>query len=190
MAGYRRLVRLYIEPQLSGKRLTDLTPTRISRHYVELLKSGGHEGRPISANTVRKTHVVLGSILDAAIDDGHLITNPARRSRLVNAPTGKQVRAEAPEMVTWSTDELKRFLTWDRDVYEDEHYALWVVLAHTGMRRSEALALRWNDVEVKNQRIAIRRAADTINHGTVKTTKNGSARGVDVDGMVVDVLKS
>ncbi|QHC59615.1 tyrosine-type recombinase/integrase [Rathayibacter sp. VKM Ac-2760] len=190
VAGYRRLFRLYIEPQLGTSKLDKITPSRLSRHYAELARSGGAAGGPISANTIRKAHVILGSILDAAIDDGLLASNPARRTRLVKAPTGKQVREQAPEMVTWSAEQLKRYLEWDRDVYGDEHFTYWLVLAQTGMRRSEALALKWADVDQARNRISIRRAADTINIGTVKSTKSGSARVVDVDSSVTDALRA
>ena len=40
----------------------------------------------------------------------------------------------------------------------DKLHALWNVLALTGMRRGEALALKWNDVSVDYKRISIRRA--------------------------------
>lgn len=85
----------------------------------------------------------------------------------MKAPTGKQVREQAPEMVTWSAEQLKRFLERDRDVYGDEHFTYWLMLAQTGMRRSEALALKWADVDQARNRISICRAADTVNIGTV-----------------------
>lgn len=50
------------------------------------------------------------------------------------------MRAEKPERVTWTADQLAAFLTWDRDEKQDELFALWWVIANTGMRRSEALA--------------------------------------------------
>lgn len=63
-----------------------LTATRIARHYRDLEDHGRNDeygsGQPLSANSVHKVHVVLGAILDAAIDDGHLTVNPRRRSAL------------------------------------------------------------------------------------------------------------
>lgn len=190
IAGYRRLVRLYLNPSLATTRLDKITPSRLGRLYAALQENGGARGAPISANTVRKAHVVIGAILDAAVDDGLMAVNPARRKRVVKAPTGKQVRAQASEMVTWTAGELRAFLEWDRDCYRDEHYAFWTVLAKTGMRRSEGLALRWSDIDVKGQRIAIRRTADTIVIGTTKPPKSGKSRVVDVDATVIETLRT
>lgn len=189
-AGYERLFRLYLSPKLGNSGLESITPSILKRHYALLRREGGQDGTELSSNTVRKAHVVLGSILDAAVDDGLLVSNAARRTKVVKAPTGKQVRTAAPEMVTWSASQLNAFLAWDRDVYQDEHHAFWFLLAHTGMRRSEGLALRWSDIDVKHRRVAVRRAADTIAHGTVKSTKSGKSRVIDVDSETIDVLKS
>ncbi|MBF4568511.1 site-specific integrase [Plantibacter sp. VKM Ac-2880] len=191
--NYRKLARNHIAPQLGSIRLDKLTPSRIGQHYRELAQSGRRDARafgtPLSANTINKTHVLLGAMLDAAIDDGHLSMNPARRARIVKAPTGKQIRAAAPEIVTMRADQLRDFLRWNRDVYEDELYTLWLTIAGTGMRRGEALALRWGDVDQTGSRISIRRAVDHTRPGVVKGTKTGSSRAVDIDGDLCDQLR-
>lgn len=56
------------------------------------------------------------------------------------------------------------------------------------MRRSEALALKWNDVNAKTGRISIRRAVNTEDWTTTKTTKTGNARVIDVDAATLKVL--
>lgn len=47
------------------------------------------------------------------------------------------------------------------------------------MRRSEALALRWNYINTKTGRISIRRSVKTEDWATAKTTKTGNARVID-----------
>jgi integrase len=192
--GYEKILRNHIVPQLGQIRIDRLNSTRIARHYRELEHSGrrdgGHAGEPLSANSVNKVHVVLGAILDGAVDDGLIAQNPARRQRTVKAPTGKQIRSQRPEIETWSAKELNRFMTWDRDEFEDDLFTLWRVIAYTGMRRSEALALRWGDIDLRSGRIAIRRAADVTTRNVAKVTKTGGARVVDIDAETVDVLRS
>lgn len=192
--GYEKILRNHIVPQLGQIRIDRLNSTRIARHYRELEHSGrrdgGHAGEPLSANSVNKVHVVLGAILDGAVDDGLIAQNPARRQRTVKAPTGKQIRSQRPEIETWSAEELNRFMTWDRDEFEDDLFTLWRVIAYTGMRRSEALALRWGDIDLRSGRIAIRRAADVTTRNVAKVTKTGGARVVDIDAETVDVLRS
>ncbi|PPH23323.1 hypothetical protein C5C99_01425 [Rathayibacter sp. AY1C4] len=192
--GYRRIMRIHVVPDLGSIRLDQLTATRLARHYRELLQSGRRDktgrGEPLSANSVNKIHVALGAMLDAARDDGHLSVNPARKTRVVKAPTGKQIRAEKPEVSAWTAVELAAFLRWNRHVMNDEFHALWVCIANTGMRRGEAIALRWGDIDLDAGRISIRRASDVTLRNAAKTTKTGQARVVDIDAATVDVLKS
>lgn len=190
--GYKKIIRNHIRPQLGDIQLDKLTATRIARHYRNLEKAGRKDkiglGQPLSANTVNKVHVVLGAILDSAIDDGHMVMNPAKKKRTVKAPTTSEVRAQKPEIVTWTAAQLQTFLTWNRDVLNDELFALWRLIAYTGMRRSEALALKWSDINTKTMRISIRRAVDTADWTKTKTPKTGRARVIDVDNETLKVL--
>ncbi|KAE8762472.1 hypothetical protein [Georgenia thermotolerans] len=52
------------------------------------------------------------------------------------APTSSEVRAQKPEIVTWSGPQLQAFLTWNRDALKDDLFPLWRTIAHTGMRAS------------------------------------------------------
>ena len=56
------------------------------------------------------------------------------------------------------------------------------------MRRSEALALRWNDINTRTGRVSIRRAVNTEDWTATKTTKTGNARVIDVDADTLKVL--
>lgn len=192
--GYRKIIRNHITPDLGRIRIDKLTATRIGSHYRELEKSGRKDeygkGKPLSANSIHKVHVVLGAILDAAIDDGLIQVNPAKKKRAVNAPKSSQVRAQKPEIVTWTGAQLQTFLTWNEKELQDELFPLWRLIAYTGMRRSEALALRWNDINTKTGRISIRRAVNTEDWTTTKTTKTGTARVIDVDAATLKVLAS
>ena len=194
IAGYKKIIRNHITPQLGEVHLDKLTATRIARHYRDLEDHGRNDqygkGKPLSANSVHKVHVVLGAILDAAIDDGHITVNPSKKKRTVKAPTTSEVRAQKPEIVTWTGEQLNLFLTWDRDEIDDELFALWRLFAYTGMRRSEALALRWSDINTKTMRISIRRAVDTNDWTKTKPTKTGTARVIDVDAETLKVLAS
>ena len=98
-------------------------------------------------------------------------------------------------MRAWTAPELARFLGW-ADA-EDSDLALgWRLLAATGMRRGEALALRWRDVDLDAGRLAVRRSV-----GVVKAkgagerlvegpTKTGRSRGVDLDAGTVAALRA
>lgn len=192
--GYTKIVNNHIIPKLGKITLENLTALRIARHYRELRASGrkdvNHEGEPLSSNSVNKVHIVLGSILEVAIDDGHISANPARKRRIVKAPGGKQIRAQKPEAQTWTAAELHAFLKWNKDVHKDDLFTLWRTIAYTGMRRSEALALRWSDINTKNSTVSIRRAVDVTARNKTKSTKTDKPRVVDIDSVTLAALKA
>lgn len=194
LASYRRLARNHIAPGLGSVALDKLTATRIARHYRQLAKDGRRDkagaGKPLSANTIAKAHAVLSAALDAAVSDGYIAVNPARKRDIVQPPTGRMIKAQRPEMHVWTAEQLGAFLTWCRDDYDDAMYPLWAVIAYTGARRSEALALVWRDIDLAHGRVSIRRALDTTQRDTVKLTKSGSARVVEIDAGTVAVLRA
>jgi integrase len=92
-------------------------------------------------------------------------------------------------MQTWSKEQLRAFL----DAVRDERLSpLWHVIAMTGMRRGEAIGLRWSDVDLEVGRLSVRRALIPINREVVvsepKTAKG--RRAVALDAGTVEVLKS
>lgn len=74
---------------------------------------------------------------------------------------------------------------WNRDEFDDELFRLWCSMPYTGVRRSEALALRWGDLNFTTGRLGVRRAADVTTRNKTKTTKTGSARVLDADSLTV-----
>ncbi|MEO5653688.1 MAG: tyrosine-type recombinase/integrase [Marmoricola sp.] len=192
--GYKLAIRIHVTPYLGTIRIDQLTPTRIAAHYRQLETSGRRDkpgyGEPLSANSVSKVHVLLAAMLDAAVEDGLILINPAKKKRTVNAPTASQVRAQKPEIITWTGPRLHAFLAWSHEELEDALFPLWRTIAYTGMRRSEALALRWGDLNFVTGRLSIRRAADVTTRNMAKTTKAGSARVLDLDTDTLAVLKA
>jgi integrase len=82
-------------------------------------------------------------------------------------------RMERRELSVLSVEELGRFLEAAR---EDRWYALWELLAATGMRPAEALGLKWTDIE--GHRIRIQRSLVRHSDGkwTLKDPKTARAR--------------
>jgi integrase len=128
-------------------------------------------------------------VLAQAVRDGLLLRNPADAA---TPPTARE--AKPPEMTCWSAAQLAAFLGGSAE--HSQHHALWYVLSMTGMRRGEALALRWRDVDLDAGTVSVRRSA-----GMVRTagegaevvegdTKGGKPRGVDIDAPPVTVWRA
>jgi integrase len=134
-------------------------------------------------------HTILSAALAAAAKTRRLARNPAAAA---SPPTARQ--AKAPEMQPWTAGQLAAFLGWASG--HADNAALWHVLAHTGMRRGEALALRWCDLDLDGATARIRRSAGMVRvagegAGVVEgDTKSGKPRLVDLDGPTVTVLRA
>ena len=169
-----------IKGGLGAARLRDLTPLMIERFYADLIRTGGKNGTGLSAKSVRNTHVVLRK----ALADGErlevLVRNPAARAK---PPTGERV-----ETPTWTAAQAATFLA---SVEEDALYALWVLLATTGVRRGEALGLRWSDVDLDRATASIAQTVTTVNNQIAVTPPKSdrSRRRLGLDRDTVRVLR-
>jgi integrase len=192
VASYRKNVRLHIAPRLGTVPLASVTPAALNKLYRELEKDGRADhrgGEGLSARTVRYVHTIISAALRDAVKADLLPANPAAKA---SPPTAKQ--AKAPEMHPWDARQLATFLAWARE--NSELAAIWHVLAFTGMRRGEALALRWRDVDLDAATVTVRRSAGLIRvagegaevlEGPTKTDK---PRVVDLDPGTVEVLRA
>jgi integrase len=79
---------------------------------------------------------MLHSALHDAMRWGYLVRNVAAAA---DPPA-----ARTPEQKVWSPQELGAFLD---HVHGDRLYALWLLVATTGMRRGELAGLRWVDID-------------------------------------------
>jgi integrase len=192
-SSYAKNVRLHIKPVLGQIQLARLTGIRISALYRDLERTGRQdhkEGSPLSARTVRYVHTILKAALREAVAQGLLATNPADKAK---PPAARE--AKAPEIHPWTAAELSAFLAWaDQQPLPDA--TAWRLLAYAGMRRGEALALRWRDLDADTARLSVRRSV-----GLVRTkgegyqlveggTKSGRERVVDLDPQTIAALRS
>ena len=147
--SYVAHVECHILPALGSVQLQKLSPAQINALYAKLGRSGKRNGQGLTALSVRHVHAVLHRALKDAVRWGRLARNPAD---LADPP---RAAAHGHELRTWSAEQLAAFLNSQHD---DRLYALWHTLAMTGLRRGEALGLRWEDVDLEAGRLSVRRA--------------------------------
>ena len=191
VASYRKNVRLHVTPHVGALRLEQLTGTRLTKLYHQLEQTGRTDGKGgLSARTVRYIHTIIHAGLRAAVRDGLLAVNPADKA---DPPSAKA--AKSPEMHPWTVEELRAFLD-QRAHVGDELLIAWSLLVSTGMRRGEALGLRWGDVDFEGSRLSVRRSATVVKRKgegeliIVGTPKSGKARTVDLDPGTLATLKA
>ena len=185
-ASYERNLRLHVIPAIGGIQLQDLDPGHLNRLYAELLASGRKDTKPggLSLRTVRYIATIVGAALDDAVRWGRVVRNVAR---LADPPSTSAARS--PEMKTWSSQELARFLDLES---ADRYWPAWLFLATTGCRRGEALGLRWADVDLGGSRASIRQTITMVAQQIVVAprTKTGKGRQIELDARTVEVLRA
>lgn len=161
--GYAFLARCYVVPNIGGLRLANLNHVRLNTLYADLLRSGGVNGKPLSHKTVRNVHILLRR----AFNDAALPANPASK-----ASPPKAVRRD---LQVWDPATLQAFLARAKG---HRDYMAWLLLAATGMRRGEVLALKWSDVDfsrgtlsVEQSKTAAGRRLVTLDPGTLTALK-------------------
>ncbi|WP_225356972.1 site-specific integrase [Ligilactobacillus salivarius] len=90
----------------------------------------------------------------------------------------------------YNKQELKKFLAAAKDT-SLKKYTLFRLLAYSGMRIGECLALTWHDLDYKNNTIAINKTLARTNNGIkIQTPKTkASNRVISLDNETIQVLK-
>ena len=129
----------------------------------------GKSGRLLSPSTIRRIHGVLRSALNTAVKRRLIPYNPADHIEL---PPENPKRPKE-----WTATECQRFLTACADDRLIDLYHLMIV---TGMRRGEAVGLRWEDVDLDGECLHVIQQIIDVNGrsvlGTPKSRKRGPTR--------------
>jgi integrase len=172
---YEQIVRLHICPVLGNTKLKNLTPAYLRGLYREKLDAG------LSPRTVKYVHVTLHKALKQAVMDGLI---PRNATDAVKPP---QVRRE--EMRPLAPEQVKILLEAARG---DRLEALYVLAVTTGLRQGELLGLKWEDVDLEDGTLQVRRTLATTKGGPQLTSPKtkGSCRTVRLTQSTVNALRS
>src|SRR3954454_14135575 len=169
---------LYAAMRLIGRRPEGQRPSLLLRRLLEARTDTPQAQRPLSAARIRRVHSTVMSALNNAVRRQKLAHNPAQ---YVELESGKSPRAlvwtdervalwrrtgrrPSPVMV-WTPAQTVAFLD---AAGTDRLYPLWHLVAHRGLRRSEAVQLRWVDVDLESAQATV--------HSTPTRRKRGRPR--------------
>lgn len=166
--SYRYIVEGHLIPSLGKVMLTDLQPQHIQSYRAEKLREGRADGKGgLSARSVVYQHRILSKALDYAVEMGVVVRNVAD---VVKPPRVKKVT-----MNTLSVEEVTRFLEAAK---ETDYYAFFATLLWTGLRRGEALALRWRNLDLVKATLTVVETAYKLGDGRyiIKEPKTAQSR--------------
>jgi integrase len=174
---YEQITRLHLKPALGRVKLKALTPAHVRGLYREKLEAGS------PARTVRYVHTTLHKALKQAVMDG-LIPRNATEAVRPPQPTREEMHPLTPE-------HAKHLLKVAHET-GDRLEALYALAVHTGLRQGEVLGLKWDDVDLDDGSLQVRRTLAITKDGPVFTTPKtaGSRRSVKLTSKATDALRS
>lgn len=135
MKSHRSKVELYIIPNLGRHRLDKLAPEHVRGMYAAMRDKG------LAEATLRQTHAILRRALEVAVREGKAPRNVAA---MIDPPSTERNRRTGLTVA-----DARRVLKVSG--------LRWHVALYLGLRQSEALGLRWSDVDLDRGTLYVRR---------------------------------
>lgn len=161
---------------LGSHKLSKLNPLLVQKFYEDLKSE-----RKLSNNTIIKIHRMFHLSLKHAQKWQLIIVNPCS---LVTPPPANEI-----EMKYWDPEDISFYLEQLKDEFL---YPAIYLAVHTGLREGELCGLLWEDVDLINKTITVKKTLQRIN-GTLerkKTKTKKSNRIVTLFDSTVQLLKT
>ena len=162
---------------LSFAKISQIKPFDLQTILFSISARNPLTSQPMAKNTIRSYIQIINSIFDFAIDNRIIDFNPASK---LKAPQG-------------ATENHRRALTEDERqwVMEFEHRAKpsAMLMMLSGLRRGEATALQWNDIDFEKNTITVTKSYN-FKQGEFKKPKNNKSRVVTVPQILIDYLST
>ena len=162
----------HIELGLGAIPLATLDREDVAR-WIEALAGGGR----LSKRSVQICRTVLRAALTEAVDEGLIPRSPAAR---VGLPRVVAKPVKEKEAVVWTAEQVDRFLEATADHRWASAFRIGVLY---GLRRSEVLALRWDDLDTKANTLRIDESLVATNQGAAwgNAKNERSRRTIPID---------
>ena len=153
---YRSVVEDIIIPSFGKIRLTDITAQHLQGLINYLTTSGSRadasNAQPLSAATVKRYATVFSSVMAEAlrmgfVEENKLRTGAVRYPKIKKESIRAYDRDEAAAFIAGLADELPKTR------------ALLMTSLLMGLRRGEVVALKWEDIDFKNQTLSVNKSA-------------------------------
>jgi integrase len=165
--------RVHVEPAWGGRRVGEILHSDVQ---AWLTRFAANNGTPRSATVVLRAYGVLAAILDVAVRDRRIASNPARGVKLPRKAKKKRVYLSASQVELLAAK-------------AGPHSTLIYLLAYTGVRWGEAVALRVGALDVPRRRLLVRENAVTVgSHIVVGTPKSHEMRSVPYPEFLTEPL--
>ncbi len=170
---YDGMLRRYVRPSLGERLLTALRPLDVQITYQQMMERG------LSGRTVGYTHAVLRSAMQQALNWRLLLKSPVDGLKLP--------RQSRHEMQALTVEQVRMFL---KVALATPHGPVLAVAVATGMRPSEYLGLKWQDIDWARQTVGVVRSLRRLNGKWcfADTKRSRSRRPIKLQSWIVVIL--
>ncbi|MFC5773723.1 tyrosine-type recombinase/integrase [Ectobacillus antri] len=144
---HQRNIATHILPHFKKVMLKDIKPIMYQK-FIHKLAAKGYSKR-----TIEIIHSTMNNAMKKAIQLNKLKSNPCEHVVIPN------VSKNTEELKYMRTEDIPRFLQAAYQ-YNYVYYIFFKGLLNTGMRKGEAAALQWKDIDLKEQQIHINKTLD------------------------------
>ena len=179
--GYRRKIDRHILPVIGRIPIRRLRANHLETLYEAMLHPTDGR-RPLAPKTVLEVHLIIRGALTDAVTRGLVNRNVAL---VAHAPTLRSI--PKVEQKAWNAPQLQAFL---RAAVGHRLFPAFWLASTTGLRRSELLGLRWDDIDLAAGSLSVSRGLVAVAyevHESRGKTRN-ARRAIDLDPTTIDVL--
>ncbi|MCT3034844.1 site-specific integrase [Pediococcus parvulus] len=174
------LFKNHVLPAFGNKRVRSITTHECQRVLNRWFKE-------VTLN-YKRWFTYTKKVLNFAVKQGYIQQNPAD---LVTMPLKKADTGDKPENF-WDKEELTTFFKCLDKKKQPEQFTWFRLLAFTGLRKGEALALTWEDIDFNNSTLRVNKNLGKGYHGHLylKAPKTrASRRTIELDPITLSTLK-
>jgi len=140
--NYKYMYDTYVRPEFGKQRISTLKKSDVKRFYNRLA-----DDRGLQPSTIDSIHTVLHQILDMAVDDNYIRSNPS-----------SNVLRELKQSHCFQTEKRRGLTKAEQDLFLDflkrnntysHWYPIFAVMVGSGLRVGELTGLRWCDIDLE-----------------------------------------
>jgi integrase len=175
---YEGLIRNHLKPYFGSRDLRELTNADVLTFVAAM------QQKEMGPKAIENTLSCLRRVCTLLVEDRRLDRNPISHLASLMRQVRNASATETVEREAWTRSEARVLLELASE-HEPKIRPFLVLLFATGLRRGEALGLKWADVDFDRGAFTVRRSVTSVG---VSTPKSGRARRVPMTPDLTETL--
>jgi integrase len=173
--GYKSLLETHVLPEFEDQKVGDIAYSDVERWVTKLAKAD------LKPGTIRNAYRVLKMVLDQAVKERRILTNPCSQVNLPKVNAAKMLHLTAEEVATLA-----------EAAGPPPYCTLIRFAAYTGLRAGEIAALKVGDIDFKARTLRVSRTMADLNGKLVETEPKTEAgkRTVGIPAFILEELRA